>query len=191
MLKKITVICSNSRVGNLTPKKWNWEPKTLWQLGLQNFNLFCLPTPNSGVRGPPQFLIKTFRECRGKWKSFMEAPIFSRNRSGSCSENCGFRIAQVVRRHSENGIFHSENDFLNSESSSENTPELSQSFENGLFTPREFLLKLGWFPGFWQTKRRKLNQETIFVVTSCFWEALDGHLHTRNTVNEWFANYRH
>ena len=26
------------------------------------------------------------------------------NRSGSCSENCGFRIAQVVRCHSENGI---------------------------------------------------------------------------------------
>ena len=28
----------------------------------------------------------------------------SGNRSGSCSENCGFRIAQVVRRHSENGF---------------------------------------------------------------------------------------
>ena len=28
--------------------------------------------------------------------------------SGSCSENCGCRIAQVMRRHSENGISHSE-----------------------------------------------------------------------------------
>ena len=36
-----------------------------------------------------------------------------------------FRIAQVVRHHSENGISHSENYFLNSESCSENTlPEL-------------------------------------------------------------------
>ena len=30
------------------------------------------------------------------------------------------------------------------ESCSENTPERSQSFENGLFTPRAFFLKLGW-----------------------------------------------
>ena len=34
------------------------------------------------------------------------------NRSGSCSESCGFRIAQVARRHSENGISHFENYFL-------------------------------------------------------------------------------
>ena len=52
-----------------------------------------------------------------------------RNRSGSCSENRGFRIAQVVGCHSENGI-------SNAESCSENTPELSESSENGLFTPR-------------------------------------------------------
>ena len=44
--------------------------------------------------------------------------------------------AQVVRCHSENGISHSENQFLNSESCSEDTPELSESSENGLFTPR-------------------------------------------------------
>ena len=30
-------------------------------------------------------------------KSFMWVPINSRNGSGSCSENCGFRIAQVVK----------------------------------------------------------------------------------------------
>ena len=45
----------------------------------------------------------------------------------------------------------SENYFLNSESCSENTLELSQSSENGLFAPRAFFffffLKLGWFPG--------------------------------------------
>ena len=35
----------------------------------------------------------------------MWVPIKSGNRSGSCSENCGFRIGQVVRGHSENGIF--------------------------------------------------------------------------------------
>ena len=48
-------------------------------------------------------------------------------------------------------ISHSENHFLNSESWSENTPELSESSENGLFTPRAFFLKLGWSPGFWLT----------------------------------------
>ena len=66
----------------------------------------------------------------------MWVPTNSGKRSGSCSENCGFRIAQVVRFHSENGILCSENHFLNSESCSKNTPELSESSENGLFTPR-------------------------------------------------------
>ena len=78
----------------------------------------------------------------------MWVPINSGNRSGSCSENCGFRIAQVVGCHSENRISYSENGILNSESCSENTPELSESSENGLFTPRAFFLKLGWSPGF-------------------------------------------
>ena len=45
----------------------------------------------------------------------MWVPINSENRSRGCSENSGFRITQVVRRHSENGISHSENYFLNSE----------------------------------------------------------------------------
>ena len=64
----------------------------------------------------------------------MWAPTNSGNRSESCSKNCDFRIARVVRCHSESGISHSENHFLNSESCSENTPELSESSENGLFT---------------------------------------------------------
>ena len=81
----------------------------------------------------------------------MWVPTNSGDRSGSCSENCGFRIAQVVRCHSENGISYSENGISNSESCSENTPELSESSENGLFTPRAFFLKLGWSPGFWLT----------------------------------------
>ena len=84
---------------------------------------------------------------RGQIKSFMWVPFNSENRSGSCSEDCGFRIAQVVS-HSESGISHSENYFLNSESCPENTPELSQSSENGLLTPRVFFLKLGLSPGF-------------------------------------------
>ena len=54
----------------------------------------------------------------------------------SCSENCGFRVAQVVRCHSENQISHCENQFLNSESCSENALKLFESSENdhGLFT---------------------------------------------------------
>ena len=72
--------------------------------------------------------------------------IDSENRSRSCSENSGFRIAQVVRCHSENGMSHSENQFLNSERCSQNTPELSESSETGLFTPRAFFLKVGWSP---------------------------------------------
>ena len=76
----------------------------------------------------------------------MWVPNNSGNRSGSCSENCGFRIAQVVGCHSENGILHSENGISHSESCSENTLELSESSENGLFTPRAFFLKLGWSP---------------------------------------------
>ena len=63
--------------------------------------------------------------------------INSENCAGSFSENSGFRIAHVVRRHSEHGISHSENYSLNSETCSENTPERSQSSENGLFTLQE------------------------------------------------------
>ena len=70
----------------------------------------------------------------------------SGNRSRSGSENYGFRIAQVVKCHPENGISHSENHFLNSESCSENTPELSESSENGLFTPRAFFSNIGVVP---------------------------------------------
>ena len=40
--------------------------------------------------------------------------------------------------HSANGISHAKNYFQNSESCSENTPELSQSSENGLFTQSVF-----------------------------------------------------
>ena len=61
-------------------------------------------------------------------------------------ENCGFRIAQVVRCHSENGMLHAKNQFLNSKSCSESTPELSQSSKNDLFTPRAFFVELGWSP---------------------------------------------
>ena len=98
--------------------------------------------------GTTPILEKTLRECMGKWNYFMGVPINSGNHSGSCSENCGFRIAQVVGSHSENGISYSENGILNSESCSENTPELSESSENVL-TPRAFFLKLGWSPRFW------------------------------------------
>ena len=105
------------------------------------------------ARGPPQFLKKNAPRMQRQMKIFMWVPINSGNRSGSCSKNCCFRIAQAVRGHSENGISHSKNYFLNSKSCSENTPELSRSSENGLFTPRAFFLKLGWSPGFLSTSR--------------------------------------
>ena len=87
---------------------------------------------------PPQFL-----KIRSKNTGANE--ILS---CGCCSENSWFRIAQVMTCHSENGISHSEDHFLNSESCSKNTPELSQSSENGLLTPRAFFLELGWSPDF-------------------------------------------
>ena len=88
--------------------------------------------------GTTPILEKTLREGRGKWKYFRWIRGNCGNRSESCSENCGFRIDQVVRGHSENGISYSENGISNSESCSENTPELSESSENGSFTPRAF-----------------------------------------------------
>ena len=89
---------------------------------------------------------------KGQMKIFRWVRGNSGNCSESCSENCRFRIDQVVRGHSENGISYSENGISNSESCSENTPELSQSSENGLSAPRAFFLKSGWFPGFWIKK---------------------------------------
>ena len=81
-------------------------------------------------------------------------PINSGNRSRSCSESCGARIAQVVGCHSENRILYSENGISNSESCSEHTPELSETSENGLFTPRAFFLKLGSSPDLWKKRFR-------------------------------------
>ena len=108
----------------------------------------------------------------------LSSPVNSgnwRNRSGSCSENHGFRIAQVVNSHSENGISHSKNHFLNSDSCSENTPELSESSENGLFTPRAFFLELGWSPGTeTYAKRKKLVSELI--TSKITWSAANGGL---------------
>ena len=54
---------------------------------------------------------KNAPRVKGQMKSFMRVPINAGNRSGSCSENCRFRIAQVVGCHSENGISNSENQF--------------------------------------------------------------------------------
>ena len=84
--------------------------------------------------GTTPILEKTLREWMGQMKIFHVGSHQFRNRSGSCSENCGFRIAQVVGCHPENGISYSENGISNSESCSEKTPERSQSSENGLFT---------------------------------------------------------
>ena len=61
------------------------------------------------ARGPPQFLKRPSENAWANEQFFMRVAVNSRNRNGSCSENWGFRIAQVVRRHSENGISHSEN----------------------------------------------------------------------------------
>ena len=69
----------------------------------------------------------------------MWVPINSGNCSGSCSENYGFRIAQVVKCHSENGISHSENHSPNSESCSENTPRAPRM----AFSLRAFFSKMG------------------------------------------------
>ena len=137
----------------------------------------------------------------------MWVPVNSGNRSGSCSENCGFRIAQVVGfripriwkskclyRYRPEGIFRiffglildppgtyaftakkgkfictghffphgmaflekrgglvPVYVFIFPENGTSNSPELSESSENGLFTPRAFFLKLGWSPGFWRS----------------------------------------
>ena len=83
--------------------------------------------------------------------------------AGDCSENYGFRIAQVVRCYSKNGISCSKNQCLNSESCSENAPELSESSENGPFTPRAFLPEIRVVP-------RLLNSIQKIIL-------LAGHIH--------------
>ena len=50
---------------------------------------------SSGAQGPPQLLKKRSENAWANENSFIGVPINSGNRSGSCSENCGFRIAQV------------------------------------------------------------------------------------------------
>ena len=137
------------RHANVKPRK---SVRDCW-LNLGAFN------NQSCARGP--------ENAGAKRKSFMLVPINSGNRSGSCSENCGFRIAQVVGCHSKNGISYSENGISNC---SENTPELSESSENDLFTPRAFFLKWGVVP-------RLLNQDCLkFMKFSIFVSAAKQHL---------------
>ena len=59
--------------------------------------------------GTTQFLKKRSENAGANENVFGWVRGSSRNRSESCSENCGFRIDQVVRGHSENGILYSEN----------------------------------------------------------------------------------
>ena len=109
--------------------------------------------PNSRKKPP---------RIQGQMKFLVRVPTNSGNRSGSCSENCGFHIAQVVRRHSESGISYSENYFLNSESCSENTPELSQGSENGLSLRECFSRNWGVSQAceFWTKKVRGFRAKT-------------------------------
>ena len=108
----------------------------------------------SCARGPPQFSKK-------------------RSENGGANENllCGFaaipgiapavapRILVLVLLKSRDAI--PENGISNSESCSKNTPELSESSENGLFTPRAFFLKLGWSPGPLMNQSTKVAFDTI------------------------------
>ena len=83
------------RVFSLLPKGHVLSFSRRYRGGTSCSFLACGDHPNPWKNAP---------RLQGKWKSFMWIPINSENRSGSCSENCGFRIAQVVRCHSENGI---------------------------------------------------------------------------------------
>ena len=130
----------------VTVLKWFWIRKVMLSNMTVCWKRWCTFFLRAGTTPISE---KTLRECRVRCKYFMWVRGNSGNRSESCSENCGFRIDQVVSGHSENGISYSENGISNSESCSENTPELSESSENGPFTPRAFFLKLGWSPGFW------------------------------------------
>ena len=120
-------------------------------------------------------------------KSFMWVPINSGNRSGSGSENCGFRIAQVLGCHSENGVSYTKNGISNSEScsektpelseSSEKTPELSESSENGLFHSESVFPEIGVVPGFREIAHKKLHKNCLgincVITTSRHWWVLE------------------
>ena len=137
----------------------------------QNYNLrklIFLPA------GTTPILKKKLHEWRSEWKYFMLVPTNYGNRSGSCSDNHGFRIAQVVRCHSENGISHSENHVLKSESCSENTPEgtLREAREWPSHSER-VLPELGWAPGFWDFEiiRRGVLYDAVLLYPKylLFW----------------------
>ena len=124
--------------------------------------------------GTTPILEKTLRECRGKWTFFGWVRGHSGNRSESCSENCGFRIDQVVRGHSENGISYSENGISNSESCSENTPELSESSENGLSLRERFSWNWGGPQAseFWKGRQKETQKRKLLRDASPFFPAL-------------------
>ena len=142
-----------------------------WRLEHRTPRTSCLRRMTAGCASGPCLWWRLLRTTCGFESSFLvrvDHPNSWKKRPENAGPNgglsCGFpsvprialgvapRIAvfvlpQVVRWHSENGISHSENQSLNSESCSESTPELSESSEHGLVTPRAFFLKLGWSPG--------------------------------------------
>ena len=69
-----------------------------------------------------------------------------RNRSGSCSENFWFAYCSSRGMPFREWNSYSENGISNSQFCSENTPELSQSSENGLFAPRAYFPEIGVVP---------------------------------------------
>ena len=130
----------------------------------------------SDNRGPPEFLQEQMKLFH--WGSHLGESL------RELLQELWFRIAQkVVRCHSENAISDSENHFLNSESCSENTPELSESSENGLSTPRALFLKLAW------SLRARILKETISL--ECFFLNLASKLQSRLKISISIFRIRH
>ena len=100
----------------------------------------------SGVRGTPQFSKKRPENAGANENLWCGLPSIPGTAPGVAPRILVFCIAQVLGCHSENGISYSEDGTSNSESCSENTPEHSQSSENGLFAQRAFFPEIGVVP---------------------------------------------
>ena len=92
---------------------------------------------SSGARGPPQFLKKTSENVWANEIFDLGSHQFRESLQELLREFC-FSHCTSCETPFREWDFAFREFFLNSESCSENTPEPSQSSENGLFTPRAF-----------------------------------------------------
>ena len=124
----------------------------------------------SGARGPPQFLKKRSENAGANENLSGGFAGNSGNRSESCSENCGFRIDQVARGHSENGISYSENGIFQFRELLREYPGTLRELREWPLHSESFFPEIGVVPRLLRVRFQTPNSGSFSGLTE-FWRA--------------------